>query len=120
MNDYIAIDAYVATQVLPQYHDVTGALRALMRECAPNVNEAFSYNMPVWVGRRMIAYMNGNRKGVTFSFVHGAALTDGAGLLKGTGKNARFVSLKSVAELRSREAALRDLIRQALEIDAGA
>ncbi len=114
------VDEYIETQVLPEYQDVAQALRTFMHECAPSAREVFSYKMPVWVGRKIVAYMNGNQKGITFSFVHGTALTDSAGLLKGAGKTARYVKLKSVAELAAREAALRDFVAQALAIDTGA
>ncbi len=112
------VDQYVETHVLAQYRDVAAALRALLRDCAPSAHEAFSYNMPVWVGRRIVAYMNGSQKGITFSFVYGTELRDDFGLLKGVGKTARYVKLKSVEQLATREAALRDYVAQALEIDA--
>lgn len=111
------VDQYVETHVLPQYRAVAAALRALLRDCALSAHEAFSYNMPVWVGRQIVACMNGNRKGITFSFVHGTELRDDFGLLKGAGKTARCVKLKSVAQLAAREAALHDYIAQVLEID---
>jgi hypothetical protein len=113
-----AVENYVQTHVLPQHHAVVTALRALMRECAPKATESFAYNMPVWIGKRIFAYMNGNQKGITFSFVYGTQLSDPRGLLKGSAKTARFVRLKSVDEIDACEDALRDYVRQALAIDA--
>ncbi len=115
----MTVDEYIAQKVLQDHRETAAALRALLRDAAPDAREALSYAMPVWIGRRIFAYLNGNQKGITFSFVYGTQLADPAGLLKGSGKTARFVRLKSVAQLQAHEAALRDLIQQAVALDAG-
>jgi uncharacterized protein YdhG (YjbR/CyaY superfamily) len=42
----MTVDEFVATKVLPEYRDIVMALRALMKECAPNAKEQISYLLP--------------------------------------------------------------------------
>lgn len=53
------------------------------------------------------------KAGVNFGFARGTSLPDPAGLLEGTGKNARHVKLKTLEQLD--DPALRDLLDVALK-----
>ncbi len=109
-------DAFVQANIPPEQHDIVRALRDLMRRCAPNVTEAVSYDMPVWNGsKHILAYINPNKNGITFSFVQGVLFEDKFGLLRGSAKWARFVRIKALKDIN--EEALCDYIRQALEHD---
>ena len=111
------VDEYVKTHVLPQHQDIVRAIRDLMRDCAPNAKEYIAYGIPVWKTKKIFATLSPNQKAITFSFTHGAAFEDKYGLLKGSAKVARHVKIKEVQEISVNEAALRDYIQQALEID---
>ena len=107
-------DEFVAANIPPEQHAIVTRLRDLVREAAPTAREAVSYNMPVWLGSKNIfASIHSSKTGITFSFVRGVEFTDQHGLLRGSAKHARYVTLKSPAAVN--EAALRDYVRQALE-----
>lgn len=110
----MTFDEFVTTNFPPEQHAIVAQLRALVHDVAPSAREAVSYDMPVWLGAKHIfAYINHKQAGVTFSFVRGVEFTDSYGLLRGSAKHARYVTLKPAAALN--EAALRDYIRQAFE-----
>src|SRR5512141_1944067 len=92
----LTVDEYVKTQVLPEYQDVVEAIRALMRDCAPNAKEDIAYGIPVWKVRKIFAVISPNKQGITFSFTHGAEFEDKYGLLKGAGKTSKHVKIKNV------------------------
>lgn len=114
----LTVDEFVKTKILPMYQDVANAIRDLMRTCAPNAKEAIAYGIPVWKAKKIFAVISPNKKGITFSFTHGAEFQDKYGLLKGVGKVSKHVKIKDVKDMPAIEAALRDYIQQALELDA--
>ena len=114
----LTVDEYVKAKILPQHQDIVKAIRDLMRECAPNAQEAIAYGIPTWKVKKIFAVISPNKKDITFSFTHGAQFEDKYGLLKGVGKVAKHVKIKDVKAFKANEAALRDYIQQALEIEA--
>ena len=114
----LTVDEFVKTKVLPQHQDIVKAIRVLVRECAPNAKETIAYGIPVWKVKKIFAVISPNKKGITFSFTHGAEFEDKYGLLKGVGKVSRHVMIKAAQHVPGNEAALRDYIQQALEFDA--
>lgn len=113
----MTVDDYVNSKVLPEHRDTVAMLRALVRECAPQAEELISYRMPVYKANNTIfAWIIGTKKDITFSFRAGTSIEDKFNLLRGVGKQARHIKLKT-AESVDREV-LRYYIRQALEIDA--
>lgn len=108
-------DEFVRAKVRPELLEVTAALRALMAECAPNAREMMSHGLPMWIDRSTLAWLSPTKKDITFSFAFGIDFEDRYGLLKGEGKNSRFVKVKSVDDLN--EEALRYYIAQAVERD---
>ena|ERR1041385_7628053 len=114
----LTVDEFVQTKVLPQYQDVANAIRAFMRQCAPNAKETVAYGIPVWKAKKIFAVISPNKKGITFSFTHGAEFDDKYKLLKGVGKVSKHVMIKNVRDISANEAALRYYIQQALEFDA--
>jgi hypothetical protein len=109
----MTVDEFVETQILPEYRPIAQALRVLVRECAPDSQEAFSYGMPVFKLQRIFAYITASKQGITFSFVRGVHFEDPYGLLGGRGKWARNVKIKRLEDIH--EEALREYIRQALD-----
>ena len=113
----VEIDEFVEQKVLPQYRDIVQVLRALMKECAPRSTEGISYGIPAFRGKRILALISPTKKGITFAFARGAEFEDKYGLLEGSGNVSRNVRMRRVEDIN--RDALRDYIRQALEIDAG-
>jgi hypothetical protein len=112
----VAVDEFVKARVLPRHRDIVARLRMLIRECAPNAKEEMSYGIPAWRGRRILVVISPTKKDVTFAFSRGAEFVDVHGLLKGAGRVSKHVKMNTLADVN--EAALRDYIRQALELDA--
>jgi uncharacterized protein YdhG (YjbR/CyaY superfamily) len=113
----ITVDDYVNSQVPPEHRDTVVMLRAVVRGCAPQAEEAVSYGMPVFkVGGKIFAWIIATKKDITFSFRAGISFEDNYRLLRGTGKHARHVKIKSVESID--EGVLRYYIKQALILDA--
>jgi hypothetical protein len=87
-----------------------------MREMAPEAREVIAYGIPMYKGRKYLVVISPSKSGITFSFVYGRQFEDRFDLLRGVGKVSRHVKMKRLDQLN--EEALRDYIRQALEIDA--
>ncbi len=111
----MSVDEFVQMRVLPQFHPVVASIRNLMKECAPQAQEIISYGIPAYRVKRIIAVISPTKKDITFAFSRGSEIEDRFGLLKGVGKVSRHVKIKTVAEMNIE--ALRDYIRQALELD---
>jgi hypothetical protein len=113
----MTVDDYVEQNVLPEYRDLVAQIRAAMRSLAPEAEELISYAMPCYKGKQIFAYFNANKSGITLSFTHGVHFEDRYGLLRGAGKEARHIKMKSPADLDG--GALEYYVSQALAIDAG-
>jgi hypothetical protein len=113
----MTVDEYVNSRVLPEHREAAAMLRGLVRECAPDAEEVVSYDMAVFkAAGKIFAWILPTKKGITFGFREGALFEDKFDLLRGTGKHARNVKIQSVDAV-DRDA-VRDYIRQALELDA--
>lgn len=110
------VDEFVKERVQPEFHDIVKMLRGLMRECAPDATEQIYYGLPMWRGKRPLAWVSPSKREITFGFTFGVEFEDKYGLLKGKGKNARHVKIKKLAD--ANKEALRYYIQQALERDA--
>src|SRR5260221_3759248 len=111
-----AVDEFVKRRVAPELRPVVTLVRRLMRENAPDATEEIKYGIPMWTGTYAFAFLNPTKREITFGFSHGVHLTDRYGLLKGRGKWARHVKLRTVDE--ANRPALRSYIKQAAKIDA--
>ena len=112
------VDAFVQTKVPPEYWPVVARLRELVRETAPDAREVIAYGVPMYKRRKYMVLISPSKTGITFSFTYGTRFEDKYGLLRGEGKVARHVKIKSLEKLN--EEALRYYIKQALEIDEAA
>ncbi len=112
------VDEFVQTKVLPEYRPVVARLRELMRDAAPDLREVIAYGVPMFKGKKYPVVISPSKTGITFSFTYGTRFEDKYGLLRGEGKVARHVKIRSLDKLN--EERLRYYIKQALEIDAEA
>ena len=113
----MTVDEFVEKKVLPEFRPVVGAIRSLMKEYAPREQEGISYGIPMYGLKRPVAWINPSKTGVTFGFRQGANFEDRYGLLRGAGKQAKHVRMKSLADVN--KSALRYYIKQAVELDKG-
>jgi hypothetical protein len=109
------VDEFIAQKVKPDQKPIVAAVRRLMREWAPKADEKISYGMLVWSGRLIFAWIIPTKNDLTFGFMQGAYFEDKYGLLKGTGKHAKHVKLKSLEDVNP--TTLRYYVRQAIKHD---
>ncbi len=109
------VDEFVQERVAPELQPIVARLRELMRELAPKSTELISYDMPVFCGRYILAYITSAQKHITFSFTLGVNFEDKYGLLRGAAKNSRYLRLKKVEDIN--KTALRYYVKQALAQD---
>ncbi len=112
----MTVDDFVKTKVLPEFQPIVVMIRELMKECAPNAKEIFSYGIPAYKAKRILAVISPTKKDITFAFSRGAEFEDEYGLLQGVGKVSKHVKLKNLAG--ANKDALRCYILQAVELDA--
>lgn len=113
----MSVDEYVRTKVPPEHRDTVTMLRALVRELAPGAVERMSYNMPVFESSAHIfAWILASKRDITFSFRAGGSFDDKFDLLRGTGKHARHIKIRSIDSVDGD--VLRYYIQQALDLDA--
>jgi hypothetical protein len=111
----VTVDEFVERKVLPEFQPVVAAIRSLMKEYAPAEIEAISYGIPMYGRKKPIAWINPSKTGVTFGFREGTHLEDRYGLLRGAGKQAKHVRMKSLSDVN--RPALRYYIEQAVKLD---
>jgi hypothetical protein len=111
----MTVDEWVAKNVPAQHRDLVTRLRALLKKNMPGANEVISYNMPVYRYEKPIAWINAGKSGVSVGFRDGTRIEDKYRLLKGSGKGARNVAMKTLEDVNT--TALRDYIKQAVRLD---
>jgi hypothetical protein len=111
----MTVDEFIQARVLPEYRPVAQVLRKLMREYAPEAKEIFSYGIPAFKRKRILAVISPTKEGLTFAFSRGAAFKDRYGLLEGVGKVSKNLRMRSVKDIN--RSALRYYIKQALDFD---
>ncbi|TMC67501.1 MAG: DUF1801 domain-containing protein [Chloroflexi bacterium] len=111
----MTVDEFVEKKVLPEFRPIVAAIRALMKECAPEAEEGISYGVPMYGKGRALAWITPGKTGVSLGFRIGASFADRYGLLRGAGKHARNVRMRSLDELN--RPALKYYIKQAVKLD---
>ncbi len=114
-DDRAAIAAFMERRVPPGLLPIVARVRALMAECAPNAREVLTYGILGWRQGKIVAVLNPTPRAVTFSFSRGASFADRHGHLVGEGRVSRHVKLRPEKPID--DAALRDYIRQAVELE---
>lgn len=110
----MTVDEFVETRVQPEFQPIVAAIRTLMGDYAPDVKEAIGYGMPVYKRKKVFAWISPSKKDITLGFSHGTEMEDKYHLLRGVGKGARHVKMKSLHEVN--KAALRYYVKQAMKI----
>lgn len=111
----LTVDEFVEEKVLPEFREVVAAIRSLMRERAPEAEEAISYGMLVYKGKKLFAWISPSKKEITFAFSRGTQMVDRYGLLRGAAKGSRHVKMKNLGEIN--KPALKYYIKQAVDLD---
>lgn len=111
----MTVDEFVQRKVQPEFRPVVATIRSLMKEHAPQANEAIRYGIPMYGLRKPIAWINPSKTGVTFGFREGANFEARYALLRGVGKHARHVMIKNLEPVN--KTALKYYIKQALKLD---
>ncbi len=111
----MTVDEFVESKVLPEYRGIVVELRKLMRQNAPHVREVMSYGLPMYTQNGPVAWISPNKTGITLGFRRGRAFDDRYGLLRGVGKHAQHLRIKSMADVS--KPALRYYIKQAVNLD---
>jgi hypothetical protein len=108
------VDSYVAELPSPQ-KEVVAALRQLIRKAAPGLKETIKWGMPCYVGTENVCSIMAYKSHVNFAIFRGAELSDKNGLLEGTGKGMRHVTIRSVKDIR--KGAIVALVKQANNLE---
>jgi len=111
----VTVDEFVESKVLPEFRPVVAAIRDLLREYAPDAKEAISYGVPMYGGKRPLAWISPSKTGVSLGFREGAAFEDRYGLLRGAAKHAKNVRMSNLGEVN--RPALKYYIKQAVKLD---
>jgi hypothetical protein len=105
-----------------QQRQVVATLRRLIRQAAPEAEEtvlwgSLSYHRSGFGGRikGAVCLITPRIDCVHLGFIHGAALSDPLGLLRGTAKIKRFVPIARVEDID--QDALSDLVRESARYD---
>lgn len=94
---------------------VLRALRSLIHEGAPHLQERVKWSNPWYVGNDNVVYLASQQSYATFGVCNGAHLDDRHGLLEGTGKAMRHVKVRRLDNrLRVQ---LCDLLAEAIAFD---
>ena len=114
----MTVDEFVETRVLPEFRPVVATIRSLMKEHAPLAQEVISYDMPVYKGKKIFAWIASAGRDVTLGFSRGVQMEDRYGLLRGAAKGgSRRVKMKDLDQVD--KAALGYYIEQAVKLDNG-
>ncbi|MBS1677516.1 MAG: DUF1801 domain-containing protein [Actinobacteria bacterium] len=101
--------------------DTLARVRELVKEVDPEVEETWKWRgVPVWEHDGMICTGETYKKVVKLTFTKGASLDDPRGLFNSSleGNTRRAIDIHEDDELD--EAALKDLVRAAIDLNAGA
>jgi hypothetical protein len=98
--------------------EVAAALRALVREAAPRAKEALKWGVPCYEQDGLVCSISPARDYVRLQLFRGALISDPHGLLAGTGKGMRHVKARSLDGIPSDSDALRELVAEAVRLNA--
>ena len=115
MND--EVEAWIRARISEEQAPIVQRLRELMQDAAPHATEEITYGILGWRVQRVIAVLNPTKRELTFSFAEGARLADPHGLLRGVGKRSKHVKVRSETDVDALEDALRDFVRQAMDLE---
>ena len=109
------VDRVFAEIESPQ-REVALALRRLIRETGPALEEKLMYGMPWYRGNDNVFAIAAHSKHTNLEFYRGTSMRDPSNLLEGTGKNLRHVKVFTVEDVR--QPRLKALLLEAIAFDA--
>ena len=109
------VDRLLADIERPQ-REVARALRQLILETVPGLQEKVMYGVPWYRGKDYVCAIASHSDHTNLEFYRGSSLRDPGRLLEGTGKNLRHVKIFVVEDVG--QPRLKALLREALDLDA--
>lgn len=108
------VDAYISS-LNDKQADIVSSVRQIVREAAPNADEAIKWAQPVYSSNGPFAYIKAFKNSVNFGFWRGVDLKDPKGLLQGSGDKMRHVKLTGTDDIDT--TAFSDFIVQAVQLN---
>ena len=109
------VDDYIAAVPAP-LTAVAEALRAAVREAAPDARESIKWGQPVYDMGGPFAALKAYPRWVTLTFWRGGTLADPTGILAGDGDRMKHARFATVDEVQA--APVGDLVRAAVALNA--
>ncbi len=103
-------------EIDPPQRSVAGALREVILQAGPELEERVAYGAPWYRGKGYVCAIAAHADHTNLEFARGTSLRDPAELLEGSGKRMRHVKVYAVAEVKRPQ--LRALLREAIELDS--
>lgn len=97
--------------------EMLARLRAIIGDAAPELQEAWKWGSPTWVGKGNVLSLGAFKKHVKFIFFKGAALDDARGVFNAGEEAKEMRSIDFHEGDAVDEGALRELIRAAVALD---
>lgn len=95
--------------------EIVSNLRELVMEVAPEAQEAFKWSQPVYEYHGPFSYIKVFNNHINFGFWRGVDLKDPGGILQGSGKKMRHVSIKSLEDIQREW--FQQFVREASELN---
>ncbi|HQW41433.1 MAG: DUF1801 domain-containing protein [Flavobacteriales bacterium] len=118
------MDRSEAARIESWFHDlpevwqpVTNAIRELLMDSSPRMNEEWKYKTPFYSHSRAMCYLSLQGQKMVLGFVHGTDLADPCGILAHTDHRSIRHFLPSYDPKRLPVVALRGLIQEAIAIN---
>jgi hypothetical protein len=109
------VDDYIASIPAP-LAAVAEAVRAAVREAAPDASESIKWGQPVYESNGPFAALKAYPRWITLTFWRGAMLEDPSGILAGDGDRMKHARFASVDEVRA--ASIAALVQRAVDLNA--
>ena len=110
-----SIPDFIAKLPQPQ-RDIASALRKIIKDAAPDVEERLSWGMPWYFHNGMLCSIMPCKAYVNFLFPKGKFLADPKHILEGSGKRMRHVKIHTARDIRA--AQFRRWVKQAVALNA--
>ena len=111
----MTVAAFIAALPQPQ-RNISKALRKLIRQTAPDLEESIKWNMPYYRAFGGVCCIYPCSDHVNLQIMQGAHLKDPTKILEGTGKGMRHVKIYDARQIPG--AAIKGLLKQAVARDA--
>jgi hypothetical protein len=108
------VDEYISS-LNDKQADIVSSVRQIVREAAPNADEAIKWAQPVYSSNGPFAYIKAFKNSVNFGFWRGVELKDPKGLLQGSGDKMRHIKLTSTDDIDA--GAFSDFVNQAVQLN---